>query len=125
MTETACSQVDRCGIRNQLDVTWCYTYFLYISSSTCFGQHCAHAQELTTQWLYRRVWCSTVAAVGCQNLSAGCVSIEEYVAQLALLAWGWDLSQPHANKAIINGYTTSLPILTAYSSHGTTPHAAI
>jgi len=49
---------------------------LFISSSTCFGQLCAHPQELTTQWFYRRVWCSAVAAVGCQNRLAGCVSIE-------------------------------------------------
>jgi len=44
------------GIRNQLDVTWCYIYFLFISSTTCFGQPCAHPQEMTTQWFYRRVW---------------------------------------------------------------------
>jgi len=31
-----------------------------------------------------------VAAVGCQNRLAGRVSVEEYVAQLALLAWGRD-----------------------------------
>ena len=49
-----------CGIRNQQDVTWCFLYFLFISSSTCFGQPCAHPQELTTQWFYRRVWCSAV-----------------------------------------------------------------
>ena len=35
--------------------------------------------------VYRRVWCSAVAAVGWQNRLAACVSIEEYVAQLALL----------------------------------------
>jgi len=74
---------NQCGIRNQLDVTWCYNYFLFISCSTYFGQPCAHPQELTTQWFYRRVWFSPVAAVGCQNRLAGCVSIEEYVAQCA------------------------------------------
>ena len=72
-------EITACGIRNQLDVTWCYIYFLFISSSTCFRQPCAHPQELTTQWFYRRVWCSAVAAVGCQNWLAGCASIEEYV----------------------------------------------
>ena len=56
-----------------------------MSCSTCFGQPCAHPQELTTQWFYRRVWCSAVAAEGCQNGLAGCVSIEEYVAQQVVL----------------------------------------
>jgi len=36
-----------------------------------------------TQWFYRRVWCSAVTAVGCQNRLAGCVSIGDYVALLA------------------------------------------
>jgi len=84
----------QCGIRNQLDVTWCYIYFLFISNSTCFGQPCAHPQELTIRWFYRRVWCSAVAAVGCQNRLAGCVSILEYVAQLSCATYSSMDTQP-------------------------------
>jgi len=32
----------------QLDVTFCILYFSSNSYSTCFGQPCAHQQELTT-----------------------------------------------------------------------------
>jgi hypothetical protein len=34
--------------KNQLDVTFCILYFSSNSCSTCFGQPCAHQQELTT-----------------------------------------------------------------------------
>ena len=34
--------------KNQLDVTFCILYFSSNSYSTCFGQPCAHHQELTT-----------------------------------------------------------------------------
>ena len=34
--------------KNQLGVTFCILYFSSNSCSTCFGQHCAHHQELTT-----------------------------------------------------------------------------
>jgi len=34
--------------RDQLDVTFCILYFSSNSCSTCFGQPCAHYQELTT-----------------------------------------------------------------------------
>jgi len=34
--------------KNQLDVTFCILYFSSNSCSTCFGQPCAHHQELTT-----------------------------------------------------------------------------
>ena len=34
--------------KNQLDVTFCILYFSSNSCSTCFGQTCAHHQELTT-----------------------------------------------------------------------------
>ena len=34
--------------KNQLDVTFCILYFSSNSCSTCFGQPCAHLQELTT-----------------------------------------------------------------------------
>ena len=33
---------------NQLDVTFCILYFFSNSCSTCFGQPCAHHQELMT-----------------------------------------------------------------------------
>jgi hypothetical protein len=39
------SSVDK---KNQLDVTFCFLYFCFNSCSTCFGQPCAHHQELTT-----------------------------------------------------------------------------
>ena len=39
------SSVDK---KNQLDVTFCILYFSSNSCSTCFGQACAHHQELTT-----------------------------------------------------------------------------
>ena len=34
--------------KNQLDVTFCILYFSSNSCSTCFGQPCAHHQEMTT-----------------------------------------------------------------------------
>ena len=34
--------------KNQLDGTFCILYFSSNSCSTCFGQPCAHHQELTT-----------------------------------------------------------------------------
>jgi hypothetical protein len=34
--------------KNQLDVTFCILYFSSNSCSTCFGEPCAHRQELTT-----------------------------------------------------------------------------
>ena len=34
--------------KNQLDFTFCILYFSSNSCSTCFGQPCAHHQELTT-----------------------------------------------------------------------------
>jgi hypothetical protein len=34
--------------KNQLGVTFCILYFSSNSWSTCFGQPCAHHQELTT-----------------------------------------------------------------------------
>jgi len=41
-------QRDSVDKKNQLDVTFCILYFSYNSCSTCFGQTCAHHQELTT-----------------------------------------------------------------------------
>ena len=40
------------GKKNQLDVTFCILYFSSNNCSTCFGQPCAHHQELTTAWCY-------------------------------------------------------------------------
>ena len=34
--------------KNELDVTFCVLYFSSNSCLTCFGQPCAHHQELTT-----------------------------------------------------------------------------
>ena len=48
--------------KNQLDVTFCILYFSSNSCSTCFGQPCAHHQELTTAWCYSLVLVCAVAA---------------------------------------------------------------
>ena len=48
--------------KNQLDVTFCIIYFSFNSCSTCFGQPCAHHQELTTAWSYSLVLVCAVAA---------------------------------------------------------------
>ena len=37
-----------CQDRLAVDVTFCILYFSSNSCSTCFGQPCAHHQELTT-----------------------------------------------------------------------------
>ena len=39
---------NRVDMKNQLDVTFCILYFSSNSCATCFGQPCAHHQELTT-----------------------------------------------------------------------------
>ena len=48
--------------KNQLDVTFCILYFSSNSCSTCFGQPCAHHQDLTTAWCYSLVLVCAVAA---------------------------------------------------------------
>ena len=48
--------------KNQLDVIFCILYFSSNSCSTCFGQPCAHHQELTTVWCYSLVLVCAVAA---------------------------------------------------------------
>jgi len=48
--------------KNQLDVTFCILYFSSNICSTCFGQPCAHHQELTTAWCYCLVLVCAVAA---------------------------------------------------------------
>jgi len=47
--------MDNFGVdkKNQLNVTFCILYFSSNSCSTCFGQSCAHHQELKTAWCYR------------------------------------------------------------------------
>jgi len=49
-------------MKNQLDVTFCILYFSSNSCLTCFGQPCAHHQELTTAWCYSLVLVCAVAA---------------------------------------------------------------
>jgi len=48
--------------KNQLDITFCILYFSSNNCSTCFGQPCAHRQELTTAWCYSLVLVCAVAA---------------------------------------------------------------
>ena len=48
--------------KNQLDVTFCILYFSSNSCSTCFGQPCAHHQQLNTAWCYSLVLVCAVAA---------------------------------------------------------------
>ena len=48
--------------RNRLDVTFCILCFSSYSCSTCFGQPCAHHQELTTAWCYSLVLVCALAA---------------------------------------------------------------
>ena len=48
--------------KNQLDVTFCILYFSSNSCSKCFGQPCAHHQELTTAWCYSLVLVCAVVA---------------------------------------------------------------
>jgi hypothetical protein len=57
--QTSVNCVDK---KNQLDVTFCILYFSSNSCSTCFGQPCAHRQELTTAWCYNLVLVCAVAA---------------------------------------------------------------
>jgi hypothetical protein len=57
--DTVIFSVDK---KNQLDVIFCILYFSSNSCSTCFGQPCAHHQELTTVWCYSLVLVCAVAA---------------------------------------------------------------
>ena len=49
-------------IKNQLDVVFVFFISLLIVGSTCFGQPCAHHQELTAAWCYSLVLVCAVAA---------------------------------------------------------------
>ena len=51
-----------CQDRLAVDVTFCIVYFSSNSCSTCFGQPCAHHQELTTAWYYSLMLVCAVAA---------------------------------------------------------------
>ena len=55
-------------IKNQLDVTFCILYFYSNSCSTCFGQPCAHHQELTTARCYILVLVCALAAKHVEQL---------------------------------------------------------
>jgi hypothetical protein len=48
--------------KNELDVPFCILYFSSNSCSTCFGQPCAHHQQLTTAWCYSLVLVCFLAA---------------------------------------------------------------
>ena len=48
--------------KKQLDITFCIFYFSSNSCSTCFGQPCAHHQEVTTLLYYSLVLVCAVAA---------------------------------------------------------------
>jgi len=61
-TETCRTQRGIVDTKNQLDITFCILYFSSNSCSTCFGQPCAHYQELTTAWCYSLVLVCAVAA---------------------------------------------------------------
>ena len=50
------------GGQDQQDVNFCILHFSSNSCSTCFGQPCAHHQELTTEWCYSLVLVCAVAA---------------------------------------------------------------
>jgi len=56
------SNNNRVDKKNQVDVTFCILYFSSNNCSTCFGQPCAHHQELTTAWYYSLVLVCAVAA---------------------------------------------------------------
>ena len=56
------SMVKSVDKKNQLDVTFCILYFSSNSCSTCFGQPCAHHQQLTTAWCYSLVLLCAVPA---------------------------------------------------------------
>ena len=49
-------------IKRSTHVAFCILYFSSNSCSTCFGQPCAHHQELTTAWCYSIVLVCVVAA---------------------------------------------------------------
>jgi len=67
--------------KNQLDVTFCILYFSSNSCSTCFGQPCAHHQELTTAWCYRH---ALVRAVTMRGVTQICLT----VSGLCVVMWG-------------------------------------
>ena len=60
--------------KNQLDVSFCILYFSSNSCSTCFGQPCAHHQELKNAWCYKLVLVFAWLHGGGQDRLAGCAS---------------------------------------------------
>ena len=64
LSRQSLTRTNQCNVHkeNQLDVTFCIFYFSSNSCSTCFGQPCAHHQELTTAWCYSPLLVCAVAA---------------------------------------------------------------
>ena len=62
---------------------WVILYFSFTSCSTCFGQPCAHLQELTTALCYHTCWYFAVTMSGviqiCLSVSGLCVVMCGYV----------------------------------------------
>jgi len=78
--------------KNQLDVTFCILYFSSNSCSTCFGQPCAHHQELTTARCYSLVSVCAVTIRGvtqiCLTVSGLCVDMRGFLLLVSLLYVG-------------------------------------
>ena len=68
--------------KTQLDVTFCILYFSSNGFSTCFGQPCAHHQELTTARCYSLVLVCAVTICGvtqiCLTVSGLCVDMRGF-----------------------------------------------
>ena len=68
--------------KNQLDVSFCVLYFSSNSCSTCFGQPCAHHQDLTTSLCYILVLVCAVTICGvtqtCLTVSGLCVDMRVF-----------------------------------------------
>ena len=60
---------------HQLDVTFCILYFSSNSCSTCFGQPCAHHQELKLRDVIASCWYVPWLQGGCQVLLIGSASM--------------------------------------------------
>ena len=66
--------------KNQLDVTFCILYLSSNSCSTCFGQPCAHHQELTTD-VIASCWYVPWLQGGGQVRLVGSASMDGFVSQ--------------------------------------------
>ena len=65
--------------KTQLDVTFCILYFSSNSCSTCFGQPCAHHQELRLRDFIASCWYVPWLREGCQVWLAGSASMDGLV----------------------------------------------